>query len=98
MGSFLARRLLAVLPVILGVSIVIFLLVQLAPGDAATVLLGPQATEAARAQLRAALGLDQPLPVQYLAWLSHVLTGDFGTSIATQLPVAALVLPRFVNT
>lgn len=98
MAVFVARRLVGVLPVILGVSIVIFLLVQLAPGDAATVLLGPQATETARAQLRAALGLDQPLPVQYLAWLSHVLTGDFGKSVATQLPVAALVLPRFVNT
>ena len=55
------------LPVIFGVSVVIFLLMQLAPGDAATALLGPQATEAAKVELRHALGLDQPLPVQY--WL-----------------------------
>jgi len=64
MGSFLARRLLAVLPVILGVSVVIFLLIQLAPGDTATVLLGPQATEDAKRELRHVLGLDRSLPVQ----------------------------------
>ena len=98
MGAFLAKRLLGVLPVILGVSIVIFLLVQLAPGDTATVLLGPQATEAAKALLRQALGLDQPLVVQYFRWLGRTFTGDFGTSIATQIPVLDLVLPRFFNT
>ena len=98
MAGFVARRLVGVLPVILGVSIVIFLLVQLAPGDAATVLLGPQATEAAKVELREALGLDRSLPVQYFAWLARALSGDLGKSIATQLPVATLVLPRFVNT
>ena len=98
MGAFLGKRLLGVLPVILGVSIVIFLLVQLAPGDTATVLLGPQATEAAKQLLRQALGLDQPLVVQYFRWLGRTLTGDFGTSIATQIPVIDLVLPRFLNT
>ena len=98
MGSFLARRLLAVLPVILGVSVVIFLLIQLAPGDTATVLLGPQATEDAKKELRHALGLDRSLPVQYVSWLGRTLEGDFGESIATQIPVVDLVLPRFVNT
>jgi len=97
-GPFITRRLVGVLPVIVGVSIVIFLLIQLAPGDAATVLLGPQATEAARQELRHTLGLDQALPVQYFAWLVRTLSGDFGRSVATQLPVATLVLPRFVNT
>ena len=98
MAAFITRRLVGVVPVIVGVSIVIFLLIQLAPGDAATVLLGPQATEAAKQELRHVLGLDQPLPVQYLAWLVRTLSGDFGKSVATQLPVSALVLPRFVNT
>src|SRR5580693_405748 len=98
MAGFVARRLVGILPVILGVSIVIFLLVQLAPGDAATVLLGPQATEAAKAELRQALGLDQPLPFQYIAWLKRMLSGDFGVGIATQIPVTALVGPRFLNT
>jgi peptide/nickel transport system permease protein len=97
-GLFIAKRLLGVLPVILGVSVVIFLLIQLAPGDAATVLLGPQASEAAKDELRHALGLDRSLPVQYLAWLSRTVSGDFGHSIATQRPVMSLVLPRFVNT
>ena len=98
MAAFITRRLVGVVPVIVGVSIVIFLLIQLAPGDAATVLLGPQASEAAKQELRHVLGLDQPLPVQYLAWLIRTLSGDFGKSVATQLPVSALVLPRFVNT
>jgi len=98
MGSFIARRLLGIVPVIFGVSIVIFLLVQLAPGDSATALLGPQATEEAKQELRQALGLDRPLPIQYGAWLGRTLHGDFGTSIATQIPVIKLVLPRFVNT
>jgi peptide/nickel transport system permease protein len=97
-GLFIAKRLFGVLPVILGVSVVIFLLIQLAPGDAATVLLGPQASEAAKNELRRALGLDRSLPVQYLAWLSRTVSGDFGRSIATQRPVISLVLPRFVNT
>lgn len=98
MGSFIARRLLGIVPVIFGVSIVIFLLVQLTPGDSATALLGPQATEEAKQELRQTLGLDRPLPVQYAAWLTRTLRGDFGTSIATQIPVTKLVLPRFLNT
>jgi peptide/nickel transport system permease protein len=98
MKNFIMRRLIGVPPVILGVSIVIFLLVQLAPGDVATVLLGPQASETAKHELRQSLGLDRPLPIQYGAWLARTVTGDFGTSIATQRPVASLVLPRFVNT
>lgn len=98
MARFLANRLAAVVPVMLGVSLVVFLLMHLAPGDVATALLGPQATEAAKQTLRHALGLDRPLPVQYGVWLMHVGSGDFGISIATQRPVMSLVLPRFVNT
>jgi len=81
-----------------GVSVVVFLLMQLAPGDVATALLGPQATVAAKEALRHALGLDRPLPVQYGVWLTHAVRGDFGVSIATQEPVMDLVLPRFLNT
>ncbi len=98
MGRFLLRRLLAVPPVVLGVSVVVFLLVQLAPGDVTTVLLGPQASVQAKAELRRSLGLDRPLPVQYGAWLLRTASGDFGTSVATQRPVASLVGPRFANT
>lgn len=98
MRIFFAHRLAGVLPVMFGVSIVIFLLMHLAPGDVATVLLGPQATEAAKVELRHTLGLDRPLPVQYGKWLVRTVSGDLGTSIATQLPVAQLVFPRFLNT
>ena len=98
MTSYLARRLAAVVPVLLGVSVVIFLLMHLAPGDVTTVLLGPQATEQARTALRHTLGLDQPLPIQYGKWLLRALEGDLGTSIATSLPVVGLILPRFLNT
>jgi peptide/nickel transport system permease protein len=98
LSRFLGHRLLGVLPVMFGVSVVIFILMHLAPGDVATVLLGPQATEAAKTELRHALGLDLPLPLQYGKWLLRTATGDLGISIATQLNVAALVLPRFLNT
>jgi peptide/nickel transport system permease protein len=98
LGRFLGHRLLGVLPVMFGVSVVIFILMHLAPGDVATVLLGPQATEAAKTELRHALGLDLPLPIQYGKWLLRTATGDLGISVATQLHVATLVLPRFLNT
>src|SRR5262249_2013511 len=86
------------LPVLFGVSVVIFFLMQMIPGDIATALLGPMATEVAKAQLRHALGLDQPILIQYVKWLSTVLSGDFGMSIATSLPVSHLVMPKFGNT
>jgi peptide/nickel transport system permease protein len=98
LGRFLGYRLLGVLPVMFGVSVVIFILMHLAPGDVATVLLGPQATEAAKIELRHALGLDLPLPLQYGRWLLRTASGDFGISVATQLHVTALVFPRFLNT
>jgi peptide/nickel transport system permease protein len=98
LGRFLGHRLLGVLPVMFGVSVVIFILMHLAPGDVATVLLGPQATEVAKTELRHALGLDLPLPIQYGKWLLRTATGDLGISVATQLHVATLVLPRFLNT
>ena len=96
--AYLARRLIATIPVLFGVSVVIFLLMHLAPGDVTTVLLGPQATEQDRMTLRHTLGLDLPLPIQYGRWLVRTVVGDFGTSIATSLPVLQLILPRFVNT
>jgi peptide/nickel transport system permease protein len=98
MSDYLVKRLIGALPVLFGVSVVIFFLMHMIPGDITAALLGPMATEAARADLRHALGLDQPLLVQYVKWLSTVLSGDFGRSIATSLPVSHLVLPKFVNT
>lgn len=74
-------RLLSLLPVLLGTSLVSFFLIRLVPGDPALALLGLEADEAAIAALREKLALDQPLPTQYLTWLGNVLTGDFGRSI-----------------
>jgi peptide/nickel transport system permease protein len=98
MSDYLIKRLIGALPVLFGVSVVIFFLMHVIPGDITAALLGPMATEAAKEQLRHALGLDQPLLVQYVKWLGTVLSGDFGRSIATSLPVSHLVLPKFGNT
>ena len=98
MARFIVGRLLLVIPVLLGVSIIVFLLVQLAPGDVTSTLLGPMASENAKEVLRAEMGLDRSLPVQYVKWLGAVLQGDIGTSWVHKRPVAGIVFPKFVNT
>ncbi len=95
---FSLRRLLYVLPIVIGVSLICFALVYLAPGDPASAMI-PDNTPAALAdEIRAAYGFDKPLPVQYLLWLWHVATGDFGQSLASRRPVIGEVLPAMVNT
>jgi len=94
-SRYLLRRLLLLVPVLLGVSIVVFLVLHLSPGDPAEIMLGPQATAEDVAGLRAALGLDQPLPIQYAHWMAHVLQGDLGRSIRMRQPVLGEVLTRF---
>jgi peptide/nickel transport system permease protein len=98
MTRFIVGRLLLVFPVLFGVSIIVFLLVHLAPGDVTTTLLGPMASEDAKEVLRKNMGLDRPLPVQYFKWLVSVLQGDLGTSWVHKRPVAGFVLPKFANT
>ena len=78
MTTYVARRVLAIVPVVFGISVLVFLLVHLIPGDVAQILLGTQATDQQIETLRRTFGLDRPLPIQYLDWLSHVLRGDFG--------------------
>ena len=95
MSRYLLRRLLLLVPVLLGVSIVVFLVLHLSPGDPAEIMLGPQATAEDVTGLRAALGLDQPLPIQYAHWMAHVLQGDLGRSIRMRQPVLGEVLTRF---
>jgi peptide/nickel transport system permease protein len=92
---YLTRRILSLVPVLAGVSVVVFLVLHLSPGDPAEVMLGSQATQEDLARLRAQLGLDEPLPVQYFRWLGHVLQGDLGRSIWTKRPVLREVLDRF---
>jgi peptide/nickel transport system permease protein len=84
--------------VLLGVSIVVFLVLQLAPGDPAEIMLGPEATQAELDRLRAELGLTEPLPVQYARWLALVAQGDLGRSFWTRRPVLPEVLDRFQAT
>ncbi len=81
MTSFIIRRLLMLIPVLLGVSILIFTLMRVVPTDLAAMILGENITQESLATLRKELGLDKPLPLQYVDWLGKVLTGDFGRSI-----------------
>jgi peptide/nickel transport system permease protein len=95
MLSYICKRLLLTLPTLSLVSIAVFLIIRLIPGDPALVLLGEGADAAALAGLRADLGLDRPLPVQFISWLQHALRGDLGRSIVSGEPVAGLILQRF---
>ena len=98
MGWFVAGRLLAAVPVLFGVSVVVFLLLHFAPGDVASALAGPMASEAVKQAIRESLGLDQPLPVQFLKWLGNLVHGDFGTSLVYKRPVAEFIFGKFFNT
>jgi peptide/nickel transport system permease protein len=92
------RRILYALPIMLGVSLVCFLLVHIAPGDPLVSVLPPDATEALRRQMAELYGFDRPLPEQFLRWLARALGGDLGTSIATARPVASEVFRAVGNT
>lgn len=96
-GLFI-RRVLYALPIAFGVSIVCFSLVYLAPGDPLQTILPSDASAETIALVKAAYGFDQPLPIQFLKWLSRVLVGDFGESIATRRPVILEVSGALYNT
>jgi len=87
MGRYILRRLVYIIPTLLGASIVVFLIVHLVPGDPARLMAGPDATLEDVALVRASLGLDRPLPVQYASWLERVFVGDLGISAQTHSPV-----------
>lgn len=92
MGSFIAQRLGALVWVLAGISVIVFLVLRLTPGDPALILLGPIATQEDVTRLRAELGLNKPLYVQYAVWLGHVLRGDLGRSITMHRAVLPEVL------
>jgi peptide/nickel transport system permease protein len=92
--AFLIRRVLLTLPILFIVSVVCFSLINLIPGDPATVILGPEASEQAKQQMRERLGLDKPIVVQYVDWLGGVLHGDLGESLVDGTPVSQLILQR----
>ncbi len=95
MALVLARRLAWMVPILLGVSVIVFSMMHLAPGDPAEALLGPRATEATLRATRQALGLDQPLYVQYGHWVLDAVRGDLGESVRLNRPVGAEVVARF---
>lgn len=95
---YAVRRLLLAVPTLLLAALMIFVLVRLVPGDPAQLLLGDVENPAALARLRAELALDQPIPVQFVAWLGQVLGGNLGLSILQERPVAEMLLPAFAVT
>ena len=94
MVSFLLRRLLAVLPVLWVVSVVVFLILRLAPGDPAAVIAGNNATSEDIANIRSQLGLDRNIVSQYGIWLGKVVQGDLGYSYYLGKPVLELIAQR----
>jgi len=101
MFQYITRRLLLFVPTLLGVTVVIFLLVRLVPGDIAEILvhdagnLSPEEVERQIAAIRAELGLDRPIVAQYFTWLGNFATGDFGFSYWERRPVAEIISDRF---
>jgi peptide/nickel transport system permease protein len=98
MWRYALRRLGYAVPILIGVSIVVFALIKMAPGDAADLLIPPETPKEVAAQIRAKLGLDKPLYVQYAVWLGRIVRGDLGISIVTNEPVAASLLNALGNT
>ncbi|HUY99295.1 MAG TPA: ABC transporter permease [Thermomicrobiaceae bacterium] len=97
-GQYILRRLVQMIPVLLGVTIIVFTLVHLIPGDPAAAMLGDKATIDNVARLRQAMGLDKPLYVQYFYYLRNLFELNLGTSILYRIPVASLIGQRMVVT
>ncbi|HSC31328.1 MAG TPA: ABC transporter permease [Gemmatimonadaceae bacterium] len=98
MGTFLLRRLLLAIPTLVGVLVVVFALLYIAPGDPVMEMVGERADSATIAQLRRQLHLDEPRPKQFAAYASGVLRGDLGTSFITGRPIARDIAERFPKT
>lgn len=94
MKSYILKRLILTLPVLLGISIIVFFIMALIPGDPALAILGSYATPENVAKLRTEFGLDKPLLQQYIIWLTNLLQGDFGRSYSLNRPVLDEVLER----
>ncbi len=95
MTRYIIKRLLSIIPIVLGISIIIFTLLSISPGNPATLMIGREATDEQVAVLEAQLGLDQPLLTQYVNYMTDLLRGDFGTSWQTRGPVIDEIAVRF---
>ena len=93
MWRYILKRLVMIIPVLLGVTFFVYMVLSLAPGDPVQTILGDKASAEAQEQLRAELGLDKPIIVQYLNYMSKAIRGDFGISYKNQVPVMNQVRP-----
>lgn len=91
MLRYFVKRILSTIPVLLIISVIVFSMIHLTPGDPAQSMLGPEASEEQVESLRKAMGLYDPLPVQYVNWIADILHGDFGTSVANNEPVLSAI-------
>jgi len=98
LGAYILRRLALAVPTLVGVTVVVFALIRLVPGDPARLVLGLQASEEEVQRLRVQLGLDQPLPVQYARFLGRLVQGDLGRSVVTGEPVTREIAARLPAT
>ena len=98
MAGYIARRAALAIPVLIGISLIVFLMLHSAGGDPAAVRLGQRADAESIAKMRHAMGLDRPLAVQYLDFLRHAVTGDLGRSYRSNAPVSSEVMARFPAT
>lgn len=95
MGGYILKRLISAVPVLLGITVIVFLIMSLIPGDPATAILGSYATPENVEKLNRDLGLDKPLVQRYFIWLGNMLQGDFGRSFSLNRPVLDEVMERF---
>src|ERR1700737_3586882 len=99
MGRFVLRRVIQAIPTFFGITLLAFTVLRLAPGDPVLLMFGAQTRRADEmGALRAAYGLDLPLPIQYVSWLGHLLTGDFGRSFLYKRPVIEMIQASLPNT
>ena len=94
MRRYIARRVVALAVTLFFVSVLVFVVIRILPGDAAMIILGTEGSPEAVARLRASMGLDRPFAVQYLEWIGRAARGDLGRSIQYDVPVAGLILSR----
>jgi glutathione transport system permease protein len=98
MLTYIVKRILGMIPTLILVAVVVFLFVHMLPGDPARLAAGPEADQATVQMMRHTLGLDLPLPAQFIRYATHMLQGDLGTSLRTRRPVATEISDRFMPT
>jgi len=96
--KYFLKRILSIIPVLIITSIIVFLIIHIIPGDPAEVIAGPGVPQNEVENIRHLMGLDKPLATQYFDWISKVVRGDFGVSMASKDPISPLVFSRFKNT